>query len=246
MTVIRGVLIVESPCCKKKYATPRFLSMNFMASEYWTDGYRHNCLTPNDVGLRRCICGNYLMLGSLKRIEELEKAGNFPSLSHVDGDSLIECIESTKNKSVEAAARRKYWQILNHSYRDVFRKHQEIEEANTKLKWELDNPDERTLLEKLRRKKRPVYQRSSDAPFTYPIFEATEQQLTNLEALYVILKSRRRKGDAELAELLREQSRFREASDEISLIRYEEDDQMLSLIKKLIEKSEAAPMPVFF
>lgn len=38
MTIIRGVRIVAAPCCGARYAAPRYLSMNFMASEYWTDG----------------------------------------------------------------------------------------------------------------------------------------------------------------------------------------------------------------
>jgi len=50
MTIISGVRIVAAPCCGARYAVPRYLSVNFMASRYWTDGWREGSLMPNDEG----------------------------------------------------------------------------------------------------------------------------------------------------------------------------------------------------
>ncbi len=52
MTIIRGVRIVAAPCCGARYAVPRYVSMNFMAFEYWTDGWCDGSLMPNDQVLR--------------------------------------------------------------------------------------------------------------------------------------------------------------------------------------------------
>jgi hypothetical protein len=50
VTIISGVRIVAAPCCGARYAVPRYLSVNFMASRYWTDGWREGSLMPNDEG----------------------------------------------------------------------------------------------------------------------------------------------------------------------------------------------------
>ena len=65
MTIIRGVRIVAAPCCGARYAAPRYVSMNFMAFEYWTDGWRDGSLMPNDEGLRRCKCGRFVLMRDL-------------------------------------------------------------------------------------------------------------------------------------------------------------------------------------
>ena len=62
MTIVSGVRIVAAPCCGAHYAAPRYRSMNFMAFEYWTDGWREGSLMPNDEGLRRCTCGQFILM----------------------------------------------------------------------------------------------------------------------------------------------------------------------------------------
>ena len=54
MTRISGTNIVKAPCCGALYSTTAFASINFMASEHWTDGATENSLSQSDGGLRRC------------------------------------------------------------------------------------------------------------------------------------------------------------------------------------------------
>lgn len=62
MTRVRGTRIIKAPCCGAEMSTPNYLSMNFLAWEYWTDGYDDGSLMPDKDGLRRCTCGaSFLM-----------------------------------------------------------------------------------------------------------------------------------------------------------------------------------------
>ena len=72
MTIVRGVQIFASPCCGAQYAFPRYVSMNFSAFEYWTDGWREWSLMPNDEGLRRCKCGQFVVIKDMVPVEKTE------------------------------------------------------------------------------------------------------------------------------------------------------------------------------
>jgi len=65
MTISKGLRVVAAPCCGARYAAPRYVSMNFMAFEYWTDGWRDGSLMPNDEGLAYGRGQNLLRRGSL-------------------------------------------------------------------------------------------------------------------------------------------------------------------------------------
>ena len=68
MTRISGTNIVKAPCCGAFYSTTAFASINFMASEHWTDGATENSLAQSDGGLRRCTCGGYFLSGYAERV----------------------------------------------------------------------------------------------------------------------------------------------------------------------------------
>lgn len=245
MTIIRGVRIVAAPCCGARYAAPRYVSMNFMAFEYWTDGWRDGSLMPNDEGLRRCNCGRFVLLKDLVEIETAESS-DLPRMDHVPDDLLPECIANADSEDLEAAARLGYWRHLNHSYRDRYRQHRDAEEAATKAAWEAANPDRRTWWDKLRRRKAPSYSRPPGSPFTYPAFEPTDEQLRNMTRLSEILRAwgaASRPGHTmELAELYRELGRFDEA--ELVILTIDERDVGVTsnLITKLIKEKQSAPM----
>jgi hypothetical protein len=61
----------------------------------------------------------------------------------------------------------------------------------------------------------PSYSRPPGSPFTYPAFEASEEQLQNMQSLSEILRewvaASRQGYTMELAELYREQARFDES-----------------------------------
>lgn len=207
MTLIRGARIIEAPCCRARYSAPNYLSMNFMAWEYWTDGWRDGSLMPNDEGLRHCDCGRYLLLNEMKYIETVEET-DLLSIGLVPPEKLPECIGSAATEDVEIAARLGYWRTLNHDYRERYRKHRDAEEADTQAKWALENPDRRTWWQKLRGQKAPEYRRPEDSPFTYPEFIPTDEQMRNMKKLNSLLMDRSARGEGmytfELAELHRE------------------------------------------
>ena len=122
MTMVRGVRILATPCCGAQYAFPNYMSMNFSAYEYWTDGWREGSLMPNDEGLRRCQCGQFILLKDLVQVGTAD-ASNLPSIDRVSAQHLPECIASATSEDVEVAARFEYWHHLNHSYRDRYRRH---------------------------------------------------------------------------------------------------------------------------
>ena len=220
--------------------------MNFMAFEYWTDGWREGSLMPNDEGLRRCNCRKFVLMRDLVEVEAAETS-DLPHIEHVPDELLPECIANAHSEDMEVAARLEYWRHLNHTYRQKYREHREAEEAATKAQWEAANPDRRTWWDKLRRRERPIYSRSPDSPFTYPLYEPTDVQLQNMRRLSKILLawgsvSRPTYDALTLAELYREQGRFDEAQVIMLTLVEDEEDVTRSLIAKLIKDKQSAPM----
>lgn len=245
MTIVRGVRILAAPCCGSKYAFPRYVSMNFSAFEYWTDGWREHSLMPNDEGLRRCTCGHFVMLKDMVEVDAAESS-ELPYMDRVPDALLPECIAIASSEKMEVAARLGYWRHLNHEYRERYRQHRDSEEAATKAAWEVANPDRRTLWDKLLRRKPSEYSRPTDSPFTYPAFVPTEDQLQNMTRLREILlewnEASRRSFVIELAELYREQGRFDEAELQISTLDDNQVDVTSKLISRLIQEKQPAPM----
>lgn len=219
--------------------------MNFSAWEYWTDGWRDYSLMPNDEGLRRCQCGQFVLLKNMIDVEAAD-ASDLPRIGHVPGAMLSECIANATSEDMELAARLEYWRYLNHPYRERYCQHRDAEEAATKAAWEKDNPDRRTWWDKLRGRTAPVYVRPPGSPFTYPEFEATEEQLQNMQRLGAILQERRQETNSqrtlEIAELYREQGQFEEAESEIQTLIGDQQESQVKLIARLIEERQTAPI----
>lgn len=249
MTMIRGARIIEAPCCGKRYSSPNYLSMNFMAWEFWTDGWRRGSLMPNDEGLRHCDCGRYLLLNEMKYIETVETT-DLHSIGHVPDEKLPECIGSATNEDVEIAARLEYWRALNHDYRERYRQHRDAEETATQAKWESQNPDRRTWWQKFRGHKAPVYKRPPDSPYTYPEFVPTDEQMRNMKRLNSLLMDRSARGEGmytfQLAELHREMGHPYIHAVEALLLSDPESkfasETTYDLILKLAKEGVTAPM----
>jgi hypothetical protein len=80
MTRIAGTNIIKAPCCGALYSTTAFASINFMASEHWTDGATENSLSQSDGGLRRCTCGSYFLSGYAERFGFIPKNSDQPQV----------------------------------------------------------------------------------------------------------------------------------------------------------------------
>lgn len=95
-------------------------------------------------------------------------------------------------------------------------------------------------------RKEPRYSRPLEGLFTCPAFEASGEQLHNMQRLSNILHARiaaSRPGDTmELAELYREQGRFGEAEQVISSLGEQDVCVASRLIASLIAEKQAAPM----
>ena len=245
MTIVRGVRILAAPCCGARYASPRFVSMNFSAFEHWTDGWRDFSLMPIDTGLRRCQCGQLVILNRMVAVGADDRS-DLPSLNCVPDEDLHECISQAANTEIEAAARRALWWYLNHEYRDRYRQHRDKEEATTRESWEATNPDNRNMLDKLLKRKPPVYSRPPSSSFTFPKFEPSTEQLGNMKRLSEILLDWNSTANAqfnlELAELLREQGRFEEAERAILAVHADQVSVTSKLISKLITENQSAPI----
>lgn len=219
--------------------------MNFMAFEYWTDGWRDGSLMPNDEGLRRCKCGQYILVRDMVVIDTADSS-ELPYMDHVPDELLPECIAKAASKEVEIAARLGYWRYLNHPYRERYRQHRDAEEAVTKAAWEAANPDCRTWWDKFRGRKAPTYSRPPVSPFTYPAFEPSAEQLENMERLSAILlewrEEARTRYALELADLYREQGRFEEAESVIQTLDEDQRGVTSHLITRLIKEKQPAPM----
>jgi hypothetical protein len=219
--------------------------MNFMAFEYWTDGWRDGSLMPNDEGLRRCKCGEYVLVKDMIAVDKANTSES-PYMDHVPDDLLPGCIAKAASEELEVAARFGYWRHLNHPYRERYRQHRDAEEAATKSVWEKASPDSRTWWDKLRGRQSPSYSRSPGSPFTYPVFEASGEQIQNMQRLSKILQEwstlSRQGYTMELAELYREQGRFDESEQVILILDDREVGITSNLTTRLIKEKQTAPM----
>ena len=252
MTKIRGVRILAAPCCGAQYAFPRYLSMNFSAFEFWTDGWREYSLMPNDEGLRRCQCGEVVLINNMVSVESsfadvnAGKSKNFPPMELVSDELLSACISKVMSSELEVAVRLGYWKYLNHEYRVSYRKHRDAEEAALKSAWDEANSDQRTWWGKFLRRAPLEFTRPPNSPFTYPAFKPSQEQLQNMQRLCeVLLELRKTSGRdyvVELAELYREQGRFHEAELALSSLDDSRVNVTSKLISKLIRERQTAPM----
>ena len=245
MTIVRGVHILAAPCCGASYAFPRYVSMNFSAFAYWTDGWREHSPMPNDEGLRRCNCGQFVLVKDMVAVAT-EETVDFPHMDHLPDKLLPECIAKASNEEMEVGARLGYRRYLNHEYRERYRQHRDAEEAATETAWISANPDRRTWWDKLLRRKPPEYSRSPNSPFTFPPYEPSADQLQNMKRLSDILRDWSEgspKGYIiELAELYREQGRFDEAETAIRSLDTDQVGVTEKLISNLIKEGHSAPI----
>ena len=130
---------MAAQCCGARYAFPNYVSMNFSAFEYWTDGWREFSPMPNDEGLRRCRCGQFVLRKNMAEVEVADSS-DLPRMNRVPPELLPECIAEANSEGLEVAARLEYWRYLNHSYRAQYRQHRDAEEAVTQASWVAANP----------------------------------------------------------------------------------------------------------
>lgn len=120
MTICKGFGTMTAPCCGARYPFPLYDSMNFSADAHWTDGWNERSLMPNEDGIRRCKCGQFLMLAQMDE-DETQDGSDLPDMDKVTLAWLPECIAKATSVHMEIAARVSYWKHLNHDYRQRFK-----------------------------------------------------------------------------------------------------------------------------
>lgn len=247
MTRVAGYQQYTAPCCGKVYIRPNYRSMNFMAAEHWTDGWREASLMPNDTGLRRCPCGQFLLMRETESLGVTEHAEGLAPLPCPQPHELEQCMASNPSPAIEIAARTALWWHRNHPYRQIYRAHRAAEEQATRQAWEAAHPDRRTWWDKLRRKPAPQYQLPRNAPFTIPPFMPTDEQLQNMQRLCTRLEQEVSEfPDLQaltLAELYRQQSLWAPAQACLDKVSTEERrHQPLGVIQQMLHEKTAAPL----
>ncbi|MFM7341503.1 MAG: hypothetical protein ACKO3Q_02275 [Betaproteobacteria bacterium] len=242
MTSIAGYSIRGAVCCGAHYKTARYASMNFMSSAFWTDGYREQSLMPNDQGLRRCTCGKFFLQRDLVEMAQVDQS-DLPWPPRVDPADLPLAIAQADSPALELAARTDYWLELNHAYRDLYRAHRDEEDAATQAAWEAANPDRRNFWQRWRTsERRPQYRPSPDRPLTFPVFEATQEQRENMQALLRLMQPLGSDYDYERVELHRELGQFDEAAQALRAAKESDSPTMHKLSTELIAEGHAAPV----
>lgn len=245
MTMIRGSRIMAAPCCGAQYRFPNYLSMNYSAWEYWTDGWRKGSLMPNDEGLRHCTCGQFVLTRDLLSVEVVEES-DLPFMGGVSDDDLLVCIANATSQQMEVAARLRYWRLLNHPYRERYREHRKAEEVEIRAKWEAEHPDRRNWFARKFGRPHIEYRRPENSPFTFPAFTPSQEQELNMYRLIAIFAER---DDAQnspfaldLVELYRETGQFEEARNLLRDIDTESDKVLHRLLNQMIDARTRAPV----
>jgi len=242
MTSIAGYSIRGAVCCGARYKSPRYASMNFMSSAFWTDGYREQSLMPNDQGLRRCTCGKFFLQRDLVEIAQVDQS-DLPFAPRVLPADLPLAIAQANSPALELAARTDYWLELNHAYRDLYRAHRDAEDAATQAAWEAANPDRRNFWQRWRNsERRPQYRPSPDRPLTFPVFEATQEQRENMQALLRLTEPLGPGYEYERVELHRELGQFDAAALALRAAKESDSPTMYKLSTELIAEGRAAPV----
>jgi hypothetical protein len=187
---------------------------------------------PTDGGLRRCSCGAYFLLKNTFNVG-FENERTTPSAEFVKDIDLALLLGEQLSKDVEIVVRRRYWRLLNDPYRDIYREHREKENNKNKkrnsffslflLSFGLRKPLKKDELE-----------------FTVPKFFISKQLSQNLEELLTLLKNEEIKDYLEITEILRELSRFEEASEMLAKFS-EEKNKIADLLKQLLVQKDNSP-----
>jgi hypothetical protein len=251
MTRIAGTSIIKAPCCGALYSTTAFASINFMASEHWTDGATENSLSQSDGGLRRCTCGGYFLSGYAERVGFIPKNSDKPqeqsvySISKIFGKigKLLIAEDKAKPKTIRKLPTQ--W-AANETV--IPPKAQSV--TGEEIAELLDSkPQDKNLLIQARR----LYWRHLNDQFredyrayrdihkdSFPAYAPSAAQMANMEQLVKLLEHHDMVDELELGELYRELGQPLKARAKLAKV--DADDRKLcDMHLSLLEKGYAGP-----
>lgn len=203
---------------------------------------------PNNDGLRRCNCGQFLLVKEFTFVELVEET-ELPWPNFVADEELPDCIAQASSKQMEISARKAYWQALNHPYRERMRQQRETEYAAMKAQWELEHPDNRSWLAKKFGRPRAPYRRPENSPVTILPFTPTPEQEQNMQRMITLLTEDEQLATQnilmgqELVELYRETEQFAKAKALLQAIEGKNHEPYQQQQNDLINAQIRAPVP---
>lgn len=251
MTRISGINIIKAPCCGALYSTTAFASINFMASEHWTDGQDENSLSQSDGGLRRCKCGSYFLSGYAERVGFIPKnSGQQPeqteySIAKIFGKLGKLLIAEDKAKPQTIRKLPSQW-AANETV--IPPKAQSV--TGTAIAELLDSkPQNKNLLIQARR----LYWRHLNDQFrdeyrayrdfyidSFPPYAPSAVQMDNMEQLATLLEDHDMVDELELGELYREMGQPVKARAKLAKVG-EENKKLCAMQLKLLEFGYLGP-----
>ena len=251
MTSVSGRNVVAAPCCQTLYTTPAYRSINLSASEFWTDGQRVHGLYPNDGGLRSCNCGAYFLLKDAEKVDFIPEAkpiapegwANIKSTwwTRFRGKQTkeqvmvfydtrpLEVIKS-ETKAVPPHTQFVKDQELDQVIHDCFGERDVLIVARRRF-WRYLNDPFRDIYREHRNKDQT----------SYPLFEPTEIQVSNMLALLDLLLQTSEKSDPfEVIELFRELGKFNEAKSRLDQVE-NQNNVLFKVMSELIEEKTIGP-----
>ena len=252
MTRIAGTNIIKAPCCGALYSTTAFASINFMASEHWTDGATENSLSQSDGGLRRCTCGGYFLSGYAERVGFIPKNSRQQpeqseySIAKIFGKIGKLLIADDKAKPQTIRKLPTQWAA---NELDLPPKAQSV--TGAAIAELLDSkPHDKNLLMQARR----LYWRHLNDQFrdeyrayrdihkdSFPAYAPSATQMDNMEQLAALLEDHDMADELELGELYREMGQPLKARAKLAKVG--EDDQKLCAMQlSLLEMGYQGPI----
>ena len=251
MTRIVGTNIIKAPCCGALYSTTAFASINFMASEHWTDGATENSLSQSDGGLRRCACGGYFLSGYAERVGFIPKnTGQQPeqseySIAKIFGKIGKLLIAEDKAKPQTIRKPPSQW-AANETV--IPPKAQSVTGAAIAELLDSKPQDQNLLIQARRLYWRHLNNQFRDEYRTYrdihkdsfPAYAPSAAQMDNMEQLSALLEDHDMVDELELGELYREMGQPLKARAKLAKVG--EDDRKLCEIQlSLIERGYEGP-----
>lgn len=251
MTRIAGTNIIKAPCCGAFFSTIAFASINFMASEHWTDGASENSLSQSDGGLRRCTCGSYFLSGHAERVGFIPKnIGQQPeqteySITKIFGKIGKLLIAKDKAKPHTIRKLPSQW-AANESV--IPPKAQSV--TGAAIAELLDSkPQDKNLLIQARR----LYWRHLNNQFrdeyrayrdihkdSFPAYAPNAAQMDNMEQLATLLEDHEMADELELSEIYREMGQPLKARAKLAKVG-NDDRKLCEMQLTLLEKSYSGP-----
>lgn len=259
MTRISGTDIIKSPCCGALMSTPAYSSINFMAWEYWTDGWTDGRLAPAGDGLRRCVCGRCFLVYEAERVRKIwspkplapsgweSRKDNWWTrlMGRETREQILERYDTRPAAEIDAEQRSippspKY---VNDS--DLYAlitaglSNLKIEKVVRRLYWRYLNEPIRETYRKFREANKDVDAAGHSA--TFPDFQPTPGQIENMLRLIELNQATESPDWLEIAELYRELGDMDAARHALSQITGEQQ-RLHFVIEKLIVLNARCPV----